>query len=145
MKILDLGCGTGWLVKELRGRGYDATGIDINLPDKSPEYLKKGDAYMTGFPDDAFDCVACFETIEHFERKVYAEIKRVTKPDGMLILTTPKKRFNWIVDMLSSSGVIDPEVTPHVNVVGPEDIPFNRKEGGSFMVLEWWGVYTVKK
>jgi 2-polyprenyl-3-methyl-5-hydroxy-6-metoxy-1,4-benzoquinol methylase len=30
--VLDVGCGEGWLVRELSARGVNATGIDISLP-----------------------------------------------------------------------------------------------------------------
>jgi SAM-dependent methyltransferase len=43
------------------------------------------------FADHAFDAVLCFETIEHFARPeiLIAELGRVTKPGGTIILTTP--------------------------------------------------------
>ncbi len=44
-------------------------------------------------PDNSFDTVACFEVIEHFEKKhidfPLQEMKRVLKDGGMLLLSTP--------------------------------------------------------
>jgi ubiquinone/menaquinone biosynthesis C-methylase UbiE len=146
MEILDLGCGSGWLVEALRREGYKATGIDPNLPHANPpSYLLKRSAYETGFADNSFDCLICLETIEHLEPRVYTEINRVSKNRGRLLVTTPKKRWNWLVEFLSCVGLSEPLVTPHINLVDPHDIPFDLEASGSFMLLEWYGIYTIRK
>jgi len=145
MSVLDLGCGDGWFVESLRQWGFDVTGIDPNLPHAETNYLQRKSAYESGFDDDTFDCIICLETIEHLESRVYAEIKRILKKDGKLIVTTPKKRWNWFVEFLSKVGLSDPIVTPHVNVVDPNDIPFELVKHGSFMFFEWWGIYRIRK
>lgn len=146
MAILDLGCGEGWFTKSLRGKGFNVIGIDPNLPRRSETpYLQRKSAYQSGFDDNTFDGIICLETIEHLESSVYAEIKRIMKKDGKLIVTTPKKRWNWLVETLSKVGLSDPLVTPHVNLVNPGDIPFELTKHGSFMVIEWWGVYHIRK
>ena len=47
--------------------------------------------YDLPFDDQEFDAVLCFETVEHFSRpeKLVAELGRVTRTGGTLILTTP--------------------------------------------------------
>ena len=144
MAILDLGCGSGWLVERLRREGYNTVGIDSNLQ-SSKSYLYRRSAYKTGFADDSFDCIVCLETIEHLEAKVYTEIRRVSKDGGKLVVTTPKRRWNWTIELLSSLGWADHLVTPHINLVGPHDIPFQLEKAESFMWLEWYGIYRIGK
>ena len=143
MRILDLGCGDGWYVNELRRAGYAIVGIDPNLPTGSGEHLLSRSAYETGFGDHVFDCILCLDTIEHLHPKVYDEIKRISRNHGKLIVTTPRKRWNWLIELLSSLHLSDPLVTPHINLVEPHDLPFVLLKSGSFMWIEWWGVYEV--
>lgn len=76
---LDVGCGTGNLVKVLRGFGIDAYGIEISehaieMADKTVRpFLKTGDVVKLPYEDDEFDLVLTFDVLEHMER---AKIKK---------------------------------------------------------------------
>jgi SAM-dependent methyltransferase len=111
----------------------------------STSYLSRRSAYETEFADSSFDCITCLETIEHVEPRVYVEIRRIAKDGGKLVVTTPKKGWNRLIELLSEVGLADPLVTPHINLVGPSDIPFRLERTGSFMLLEWYGVYRISK
>jgi ubiquinone/menaquinone biosynthesis C-methylase UbiE len=55
-------------------------------------HIIQGDANaMTCFPDNRFDAVLCNATLEHdkFFWKSIAEIRRVTKPGGAIVIGTP--------------------------------------------------------
>ena len=145
MKLLDLGCGNGWLVRRLRREGFNVTGIDTNLPLEETDWLSRRSAYKTGFPTNTFDAVICLETIEHLDSRAYAEIRRISKNGCKLLVTTPKKKWNWLIELLSSAGLSEPLVTPHINVVDSKDIPFELEKSGSLMLFEWYGIYIVSK
>jgi SAM-dependent methyltransferase len=92
--VLDAPCGDGSLAATLRHAGYDAHGVDI---DGAGSGLL-GPAYHDGdlndrlpFAEASFDVVLSIEGIEHLEdRFAYLrELRRVLKPHGTLILTTP--------------------------------------------------------
>ena len=68
-------------------------------PHSETSYLLSRSVYETGFDDDAFDCIIRSVRFEHPEPRAYADIKRIQKPK--LIVSTPKKRWNWFIELLS--------------------------------------------
>ena len=98
-RVLDLGCGSGQLLDELRVAGIDPTGItgvDL-LPDRLGLARGRGFgvAVASGaalpFGDDSFDLVTCFTVLSSVgDPSVLAalerEIARVLRPGGSLVL-----------------------------------------------------------
>lgn len=61
--VLDVGAGTGTLVKTLKSNGYkNVVGIDL-YPKVS--FIKKGEITDLKFKDDSFNTVFCSEVLEH--------------------------------------------------------------------------------
>jgi SAM-dependent methyltransferase len=92
--VLDAPCGDGSLAATLRQAGYDAHGVDINAAGADLLGPRYHDADLNGrlpFGDASFDALLSIEGIEHLEdRFAYLrELRRVLKPEGTLILTTP--------------------------------------------------------
>lgn len=89
-RIVDLGCGEGILVEELREKGYEALGVDLNYESAA---VVKDDITNTKFDDGQFDVVLCLDVLEHlqFEDQVraLAEIRRLLTPGGRLVATVP--------------------------------------------------------
>lgn len=83
-KILDVGCGTGF-VSQLYPN-FDITGIDISdgMLANNPYHWVKAAAEEIPFPDNVFDFVICRSLLHHLEdpRKGVAEMYRVLKPGG---------------------------------------------------------------
>lgn len=111
-KIVDLGCGNGYylyLLDNLPVRKLSVVGIDsdANALQAVNEYVrnrnisfKKANLEQIPFRDESFDRAIISEVIEHVENpsKVLAEIHRVLKPGGILLLTTPNKNFPFFWD-----------------------------------------------
>lgn len=91
-RILDVGCQASTLhddlIKEYSERSV--WGLDIALK-KETDRLFKGNAEQIPFGDNFFDTVIAGELIEHLEspEKFVKECRRVLKPNGIAIITTP--------------------------------------------------------
>ena len=105
-KVLDVACGTGYGCEMLRKAGA-ASVHGVDLSPEAIEYSKKvyssdtvtyavGDAQnLSALADESFDVVTSFETIEHIpDVSLYlAEIRRVLKPGGIYLVSTPDRRL----------------------------------------------------
>lgn len=88
--ILDAGCGEGVLVEEFRKKGRNIQGLDLNY---ESEFVCRGDIRAMPYSDAAFDVVLLLDTLEHLsyedQPKALAEIRRVLKPRGLLVISVP--------------------------------------------------------
>jgi SAM-dependent methyltransferase len=127
-RVLELGCGMGHLLGWLVPR-YQVFGSDINpwaLAQASrnvPEgqFLLLSADKPLGFRPGSFDVVIAKHVVEHLHHPegAIAEISRLLKPNGLLVLSTPnlsspmriRKGNQWI-------GYQDPT---HINLKPPEE------------------------
>src|SRR3989338_1026527 len=76
-KVLDLGCGSGWLSIFMSKYGFEITGVDTSKPaiELGTGWAKEDNANVTflaadllnlPFDDGAFDAVVCNSVLEHF-------------------------------------------------------------------------------
>jgi SAM-dependent methyltransferase len=98
-KILDYGCGAGWLSKILLSKGYDVIGIDASralirnaVKSMGEGRFIVGDCYHLPFADETFDCIIGCAVLHHLETApALAECRRVVSPGGILMLMDPNK------------------------------------------------------
>lgn len=86
-KVLEVGCGYGFLTDTFSRRGFDACGIDAD--EEAIEVgrslypradLRTADAYHLPFADDSFDTVVFHEVIHHLDiERGLKEAQRVSK------------------------------------------------------------------
>jgi ubiquinone/menaquinone biosynthesis C-methylase UbiE len=105
--VLDIGCGFGWFELNALNRGIKKiTGTEISEDDLKTAKenvinekvdFKVASALDLPFEDNSFDTVVSWEVIEHIpkntEDKMFSEVKRVLKPNGVFYLSTPHKSF----------------------------------------------------
>ncbi len=89
-RVLDVGCGEGVLVEELRDRGWEIEGLDLNYESK---FVRRGDVRDMPYSDAMFDLILFLDTLEHLpfadQPKSLSEIRRVLKPGGRVIVSVP--------------------------------------------------------
>ena len=122
MRVLELGCGTGYFTREMARSGADIVAIDI-----SPELLEIArancsapnvryeiqNAYELSYPDAVFDSVVGSSVLHHLEvEEALRKIYRVLKPGGTIYFTEPnmlnpqiaiQKNVPWIKRKLGDS------------------------------------------
>lgn len=116
-RLLDVGCGTGRHLLELRHLPGCFVGLDMSRDDLRALHYKltvmererpvsatinsvQGDGERLPFADGLFDCVICTETLEHVpdDRLVARELVRVLRPGGTLVISVPdeySERILW--------------------------------------------------
>ena len=120
--VLELAAGTGLITKHTASaaKSYTATDLSDNMLKQAcrgehPEGLRimKADAADVPFPDSSFDAVIISNALHVIPEpeRVLAEIKRVLRPDGVLIAPnfihhTDSVASRMMSDLLSAAGVV---------------------------------------
>lgn len=99
--ILDIGCGTGALLRMIQDKRNDARLFGVDLSEQMIRVakaklgeradLKVSDSETLPFPNEAFDLVMCTFSFHHYPNPgaVLQEMRRVLVPGGRLILADP--------------------------------------------------------
>ncbi|MFX0095991.1 MAG: class I SAM-dependent methyltransferase [Candidatus Hodarchaeota archaeon] len=111
IKWLDVGCAYGDLTNEAFTAGIDAYGVDLSsyaILEGERKYPKLKDRLLVcacedlflKFKPKTFDVISVFETLEHLQnpRTCLAIVKRLLKPKGILLISTPKPGPNATKD-----------------------------------------------
>lgn len=101
--VLELGCGTGYVLAAEARSGYEVTGTELfprgiahareRTPDASFVQLDARDLPYR----DAFDVVAAYDVIEHIadDQQVLNEMALAVRPGGGIIVTVPQHPWLW--------------------------------------------------
>ena len=109
-QVLDLGCGNGYgtaFLKESAGRrviGCDRSRTALTFAQGryrslAPTFIQ-GDATELPIRSNSLDTVVSYEMIEHVQddKRLVAEVYRVLKPGGYVIVSTPNRVITGTVD-----------------------------------------------
>jgi GT2 family glycosyltransferase/SAM-dependent methyltransferase len=110
LDVLDVACGEGYGSALLAQVARSVTGLDYDagaITHAGAAFAAPGTRFVQGsatampFADARFDAIVSFETIEHFaEHDAFmAEIRRVLRPDGLLLISSPDR------DVYSAPGM----------------------------------------
>jgi len=126
-RVLDAGCGCGYGAYHLaRAGAASVLGIDVSeeaVAHCRDRYgaeniaFERRDVLRTGLEDASFDRIVSFEVFEHVEGpdRFLDEMKRLLRPDGVLILSTPNARTY-------EAGGEDGDNPYHVKEYTPEEM-----------------------
>jgi 2-polyprenyl-6-hydroxyphenyl methylase/3-demethylubiquinone-9 3-methyltransferase len=108
-RILDVGCGAGFLSNHLARAGLEVHGLDASRESlavaerhdetRSVRY-QSGDALSLPYADASFDVVCAMDFLEHVEApdRVVAEAARVLRPNGLFFFHTFNRNWlSWLV------------------------------------------------
>ena len=99
-RLLDAGCGKGYLGEELvkyvqNYYGFDLSDTAIAIAGKRIKggKFRAGSISKLPYENECFDCIVCSEVLEHIPRYPIAiqELSRVLKPGGEMLVSTPNK------------------------------------------------------
>ncbi len=104
MRVLDVGCGRGEILRHCTRLGAHGCGVDyaptaVSIAHKAAgedsltaNPVFRADAKALPFPDSDFDRVLLFDVVEHLFpgelQKALQQARRVMKPDGLLVVHT---------------------------------------------------------
>jgi len=96
-RLLDVGCGSGGFLREMRRLGWEVQGVEINA--KMAQFVRtqleldvlEGTLESASFPGDSFDIVTMWDTLEHVHDPLSTlkEAHRILRPGGYLICSVP--------------------------------------------------------
>jgi 2-polyprenyl-3-methyl-5-hydroxy-6-metoxy-1,4-benzoquinol methylase len=96
IKILDIGCGSGQFLYEMKTLGLDVYGVEPGKFDEegNKKYdlnIKKGNIGKIKYPKEYFDIITLNHVLEHINNPntTLLEIKRIIKKEGTFILGVP--------------------------------------------------------
>lgn len=95
-RLLDIGAAFGFAVVEARAAGWEATGLEISAVAAARAgrvaagRLVVANAQRTPFASESFDAITLWDVLEHLSdpHAAVAEIARLLRPGGRLVLTT---------------------------------------------------------
>jgi 2-polyprenyl-3-methyl-5-hydroxy-6-metoxy-1,4-benzoquinol methylase len=96
LRLLDVGCGGGDFIAGMQSLGWNVSGIETD-----PVAVKRakgrgldvhlGEVWTAELAEDSYDAITMAHVIEHVHdpARVLARCRRLLKPDGTLVVTTP--------------------------------------------------------
>jgi len=159
--VLNIGCGYGWFELFCLDKSVSKI-IGLEITEKDMETARKitqenceffvGSAIDLPFESGCFDTVTAWEVIEHIpkntELKMFEEVKRVLKKDGVFYLSTPNKSFLsnlfdpawWLIGHRHYSAKM---MSSFANIVGFE-ILRTEIRGGFWNITNVLNLYIAK-
>jgi 2-polyprenyl-3-methyl-5-hydroxy-6-metoxy-1,4-benzoquinol methylase len=127
-RVLDVGCGRGLLLNQLRKLGWTVTGTELSdgaarfARDVLQLDVKVGDLRHLHFERGTFDAVVLWHVLEHVDDPavLLRDVYRLVRPGGFVLLAVPN--FGSIEAKLTRAGWFHLDVPRHVSHFTPETL-----------------------
>ena len=119
--VLEVGCGTGLILKEVAPFARTAVGVDIS-PGMLGHARRRGLNVVVGsatdlpFPDGSFDTVYSFKVLAHVQhiRRAMDEVSRVLRPGGRAALEFYNRHsLRYAIKMLKRPNAVSETTNDH--------------------------------
>lgn len=155
--LLDIGCGTGTMLKRMADLGWQVQGLDfapkaVEVARSQGLNVRLGSLEEQCFDDESFDAVVMSHVIEHVvdPHALLANCKRILKPGGQLISITPNAS-SWGHQLyLRNWSNLDPP--RHLHIFTPEameqiakDVGFRQYEVITSVANAHWVLWSSKQ
>ena len=132
-RILDVGCGTGIFTMDYLSAGAEVVGLDISAPMLTLAERKAaalpftpvlGDMLDLPFVDACFDKVVSVTALEFVTegRRAVAEMFRVTRPGGLIVVGTLNRLSPWAERRLAKTARGEAHVLQTAVFRSPEEV-----------------------
>jgi len=142
-RILEIGCGEGWVGAALKRDGWNHyVGLNLVAPaDIVGDIMKWRDL---GLRESSFDAIIAFEVVEHVP--CFQPAFDLLKPGGLLLLTSPVPYMDWLCLLLEKIGLNQRRTSPHVHLIYFRDVPlFEPMKIKIVAFMAQWGVFRRPK
>jgi len=108
-RVLEVGTGTGAMLKAIVDRGADARGVELrqDLIGEARQHfpalvIDRVSGTMLPYPNGSFDVVVSFDVFEHIRDTDahLSEVRRVLVPGGRYLIQTPNKYTNVVFETI---------------------------------------------
>ena len=137
-RLLDVGCSSGAFLMTARKLGLEGVGVEP-AAEAAATARRAGLNVFTGFleavrfPAASFDAATLIEVIEHLRdpRSLLAECRRVLRPGGILLVTTPNAS-SWTVHIMGArwGGFSLAAMGGHISFFNPRSIQMIARRTG---------------
>jgi SAM-dependent methyltransferase len=143
-RLLDVGCSFGFLLSLAKARGFEPCGVDLSLNavryarDRLGLPVHHGTVVDARFADGAFDVVTMVGVFEHVPNPLatLAEIVRVLRPGGILVVQVPNANFNLLRGRIRPSWFY---VGTHLTNFPPRTLALTLEMAGLRCAKLWCG------
>ena len=138
-RILEVGCGTGWLRDYARSHGWAAyAGLDLTPPADVVGDIREW--RELGLAPASFDVIIAFELVEHVP--CFQEFHDLLVPGGVLMLTSPVPHMDWLCRILEALGLNQKRGSPHDHLIYFTEAPlFEPIEIRTVGLMAQWGKF----
>ena len=139
-RVLEVGCGTGWVGKHLRANGWTGyVGLDVVPPADVVGDVREW--RRLGLEPASFDAVVAFEVVEHVD--CWEACHELLKPGGRMLVTTPLPHRDWVLKILEAARLNQRRTSPHDHLLYLDRAPcFRERQVRVVAGLSQWGVFA---